>query len=168
MASSSGDIPLPDRNDTSSRPTENRSPDGIRVAEADQLEGGSLGGNRVESHARTGGTPLPPVDFHQLRGFTPRQVVDWLDGLAFFQEFNDEEEVAQDRDEFLTKDLSGSTLLRSGYDAKNLQPALCLGKALRVSAIIKGVYGAEGIFPILFTNKTMLTINQGLHCRMEG
>jgi len=71
----------------------------------------------------------------------------------------DEDKEAQDKDEFSAYRLPGAILLDSGYDANKLQPALPLGKALRASEIIKGVYGAQGIFPTLYTNKSVLTIN---------
>jgi len=144
MASGSEGIELSKMNNPTPPTTKDQAPEEVRVAEADQL---------------ADETPPPPVDFHQLRGLRHPEVVDWLDRLVFFKEFNEEDKVAQGKDEFSANHLSGAILIDSGYDPKDLQPALPLGMALRVSKIVRGVYRAQGIFPTLYTNKSVLTIN---------
>jgi len=120
-----------------------------------------------ESLPGVGGAHLSPVGFAQLGNFTRAQVADWLEDLGYFKAFNSTNQLATSKQEFMKKELSGSVLLNTGFNIDELLKVLSLGKALKLSSIIKKVYHDAGIFPPSFTKTPVLTITQGFSCQVR-
>ena len=118
-----------------------------------------------ESQSRPGYTgcrvnDLPALTLQRFQGFTPQQVVEWLDGIGYFRKFGTPDQVAIFRESFIHNSLSGSVLLENGYDLRLLLGFLPFGLAFKLARIVRGLYQVAGIFPYFSSNDSVLTVIQ--------
>jgi len=103
---------------------------------------------------------LPALTLQRFQGFTPQEVVEWLDGIGYFREFGTPDRVTIFRESFIYNSLSGSVLLENGYDLRLLLGFLPFGLALRLARLVRGLYQVAGTLPYFASNDSPLTMIQ--------
>jgi len=107
---------------------------------------------------------LPVFTLQKVQGFTPEEVVTWLNDISFFSHFGSADEMSSYMKVFLHNFLSGSVLLEHGYDFRWLLGFLPLGLALMLEKLIRGLYLVASISPYPSTVAPSLTWIQVLSC----
>ena len=119
----------------------------------------------LESQSRPGDAGcrvinLPALTLQRFQGFTPQEVVEWLDGIGYFRKFGTPDRVAIFRESFIYNSLSGSVLLENGYDLRLLWGFLPFGLAFKLARLVRGLYQVAGTFPNFSSNDSPLTVIQ--------
>ena len=108
-------------------------------------------------HSRFRPINLRTLTLQRFQGFTPHEVVEWLDNKAYFREFGNPDQVAIFRESFIHNSLSGSVLLENGYDLRLLLGFLPFGPAINLTEVVWGLYQAAGTFPYHSSYSLLLT-----------
>jgi len=86
---------------------------------------------------------LETATYDDVRGFSPREVAEWLESLGFFAHFDDSPRVPQALEESM---LDGAALLELAATPRGLQPDLPSGPAAHLFTIVRELRRNHGRF----------------------
>jgi len=126
--------------------------------DVEAADAGSLGGDRVFAPllpdawhlGKMARAPLATATYDDVRGFSPHEVVAWLETIGFFAHFDDSPRVHQALEDSM---LDGAALLELAATPRGLQPDLPSGPSAHLFTIVRELRRNHSRFLLVDTVK---------------